>query len=589
MIIIGIYDDHNCSAALSIDGKIVFAAQEERFTGQKNEVGFPVNVVDHIFSAFNLTADMVDEMAFATIDRSDFVELKYKRDIRFRVKDHWEYMDEYWTPRLAGEPYDKRYVENKLKEFASESFYTFGDDLYDLEGEALKLRVNEIVADDIFKRYGLGKNKIVFYDHHTCHVTYGLFSNPNPNKESIVVTIDAFGDGRNQTVWKYANNKLEILAESKECELARVYRFATLAMGMQPLEHEYKVMGLAPYAKEEYVENVYRELVRLTEVKDMSFRHLDRPKNLFNFLREKFRHYRFDNIAGGVQLYIERSVAELFKDIHNHTGISDFVFSGGVAMNIKANFTLVQEDFVDSLFVCGSSSDESLSIGACYLANYEKDIDNKPLDTLYLGDDLTTGEVEAYVASHGLDKRYNVSRVNNKAIARILADGEVVARVDGRMEFGARSLGNRSILADPSQPGVVKVINEMIKNRDFWMPFAATVMDRDCDKYLYNPKNVDGRYMSMAFQAKHENIHEVFSGTHPYDETMRPQILTEQQNAKYYDLINEFSNLTGIGALLNTSLNLHGLPLARSIKDAIYVFENSGLKYLVVADYMISK
>ena len=182
-----------------------------------------------------------------------------------------------------------------------------------------------------------------------------------------------------------------------------------------------------------------------------------------------------------------------------------------------------------------------------------------------------------------------MSVVTNDEIANLLADGEIIARVCGRMEFGSRALGNRSILADPSNSETVKKINEMIKDRDFWMPFAATIMDTFVERYLINPKNFESRYMAIAMDAKKEHLSEIKAGTHPYDETVRPQILSKNQNESYYDLLEKFSKITGIGALLNTSFNLHGIPMVNTLADAMHVFENSELNHLVLDKYLIRK
>ena len=246
-------------------------------------------------------------------------------------------------------------------------------------------------------------------------------------------------------------------------------------------------------------------------------------------------------------------------------------------------------DCVDDLFVAGSASDESQCIGACYFANYENGITNKPLENLYLGTENSEDEVSSYIEDQKLGEKYDISDATNIKVAKLLADGEVVSRVCGKMEFGSRALGNRSILANPSNPGIIQHINELIKGRDFWMPFAATVLDTFADKYLVNNKEFDSRYMAVAMDTKKEFLSDIKAGTHPYDETIRPQILTKEQNSEYYDLITEFSKLTGIGSLLNTSYNLHGLPVVNDVADAIHVFENSGLRHLVLNNILISK
>ena len=252
-------------------------------------------------------------------------------------------------------------------------------------------------------------------------------------------------------------------------------------------------------------------------------------------------------------------------------------------MNVKLNKVLAEQDFVDDFYVCGSSSDESLSIGVAYMAMRDKDVKVEPLSNLYLGPEVSSEALASVKKNvNGRDNVKVTEGVTNADIARLLASGEVVARVAGRTEFGARALGNRSILADPGKPDVVKQINEMIKKRDFWMPFALSLLDSHEEFYLKNPKGLQAQYMANAFDTKDKDYERIRSGTHPYDRSVRPQVVTREMNPEYYDLINEFSKLTGTGALLNTSLNLHGLPLVSDPYQALYVLENSGLRYLVI-------
>lgn len=592
MNIIGIYDGHNASASLSINGEIVCAVQEERFTKRKNEEGFPKNCVQYIMSKYNLSNENIDVIAMSTIERTDIEYLEYPIDALFSIDDYIDMMEDYWRPKLAGLDYSKDYAKQIFeKKFKGEkSFYNIPDDFYNISDLVeLQKRVIEVVLNDISTFMKIDKEKIKFYDHHTCHAMYGYFANPNKKDKTIVITVDAYGDGKNQTVWKIENDKFEFVSESNQCEIARLYRMVTLYLRMKPLEHEFKVMGLAPYAKESYALKVTEIFDELLQFDDLKIVHNNRPANLYEFLNEKLKYHRFDNIAGGIQLYTEKMLIELFKRSAEKIGFTNFVFSGGVAMNVKANKALADQSFIDDLFVAGSSSDESQSIGACYFANYQNDIQNKPLENLYLGTENSLEDITKYIENHQLKEKYNISEVDNQVIAKLLAQGEVVARVVGKMEFGSRALGNRSILANPSNPEIIQHINELIKGRDFWMPFAATVLDVYEEKYLVNPKKFESRYMAIAMDTKKEFLKEIKAGTHPYDETIRPQILTREQNPLYYDLITEFSKMTGIGALLNTSYNLHGLPVVNDIPDALLVFEKSGLKYLILDHMLLAK
>jgi carbamoyltransferase len=174
-------------------------------------------------------------------------------------------------------------------------------------------------------------------------------------------------------------------------------------------------------------------------------------------------------------------------------------------------------------------------------------------------------------------------------VARLLSIGEVVARVKGREEFGARALGNRSILAHPCDFRVVQHINKMIKSRDFWMPFAPSILDRRAGDYIENPKELSSPYMMLTFGGTPLGREELSAACHPYDGTLRPQILERSYNPDYYRLIEAFEGLTGIGGVLNTSCNLHGEPIVSSPEDAIRTFENSGLLHLALGQHLISK
>ena len=175
-----------------------------------------------------------------------------------------------------------------------------------------------------------------------------------------------------------------------------------------------------------------------------------------------------------------------------------------------------------------------------------------------------------------------------KKVAELLAEGNVVARFKGNEEFGQRSLGNRAILANPYADGVVQEINELIKNRDFWMPFASSILDEDFEKYVQADNKNTPLYMIMTYDT-HPAAAEISGGIHPYDKTVRPQLVNNEDNPEYWRLIKEFKNITTIGAVLNTSLNLHGLPIVHTPEDAFHVMENSELKYLAIGNYLFSK
>jgi len=411
-------------------------------------------------------------------------------------------------------------------------------------------------------------------------------------KNSAIVTLDSEGDGLNQTVWKYNHKSKEIIKirSSSTCDLARIYKFITLILKMKPDEHEFKVMGLAPYAKKEYSQIVFEDVFKdLLKVKDMKIEKNKRPKDLYGYLLKKTKPYRFDNIAAATQILLEDTACKLFRQINKKINATNFYLSGGVSMNIKMNKELLDLKFVRNLFVPPTGSDESLSIGACYYL-CDKKI-SKPLENIYLGQEISKINLNNKIKKNFGNKKYKIFKnVKHSKIAKILKNNEPIAVARGREEFGARALGNRSIIASPSNNSVIKKINESIKNRDFWMPFALTILETKHKKYIKNPKNIKSAFMTIGFDTISEKYNKIIAGTHIYDRTVRPQILEQSQNPNYFSLIKEFEKITGVPALLNTSLNLHGNPVSSTLDDVIYTFKNSGLRYLYINDeFLIQK
>ena len=258
-------------------------------------------------------------------------------------------------------------------------------------------------------------------------------------------------------------------------------------------------------------------------------------------------------------------------------------------MNIKMYNTFIKNKNILKIYNAPSGSDESLSIGACSYLN--RNYSSHPLENLYLGLPVSENKESIFrLVKKEFKKNYKVSyKVNPKEIAKLLFKNKIIALADGREEFGARALGARSIIANPSDPENVKQINEFIKNRDFWMPFALTIMNNKVKKYLSNPKNLNSSFMNLSFVTQKKNLNEIAAGSHPYDKTVRPQFLKKKHNSNYYKIIEEFSKLSQINAVLNTSLNLHGNPKCSGIKDIIQTFKTSGLKYLYINGNILIK
>jgi len=271
-------------------------------------------------------------------------------------------------------------------------------------------------------------------------------------------------------------------------------------------------------------------------------------------------------------------------------GFKHLCLAGGVFMNVKANQKILELDEVDSLFIMPSCGDESVGIGASILHSTDIEVDINPIKSIYFGREY---DEEYYKNTiNDLDKnKYSIEYREdiNSYAGEKLSEGLIIGRHNGPMEFGARALGNRSILTDPRNLSSVSKINEAIKNRDFWMPFTPSVLNEDINKYINNPKNHFAPYMIMTFDTKAKGKEDLPAAVHQKDHTTRPQMVKKDWNSGYHELISSFKKETGVSASLNTSFNLHGYPIVNSPEDSIYVFNNSDLDALAIGNYFVTK
>jgi carbamoyltransferase len=448
---------------------------------------------------------------------------------------------------------------------------------------------------------GLPRARVVALDHHACHAAAAYYGAPFAGRDALVLTNDNSGDGLCATAGRGTATGITRLEASPSApgSLGSFYSFATLLLGMKFGEHEYKVMGLAPYAGARQTTEAtaaLKEVFELAEDTPCRFAWKRRGPR-YRQLVEATLGLRFDAIAGGAQAIVEETLVRWARLMHERHGGDRLALGGGVFMNVKANMLLAAEEWVREIFVFPSCGDESNAVGAAYLgytqlcATRGVPATPQPFGPAYLGTDLAAGEIEATLRRRDVAARHRVSehdRIEEKIAALLVSDG-VVARCAGRMEFGARALGNRSILAHPSHPSVVGTINRMIKNRDFWMPFAPSILRERADDYLVNPRGLVSPYMMLAFPTQPKRRDEIVAAIHPHDGTARAHIVDEAWNPEYYRVIQEFERLTGVGAVLNTSYNLHGEPLVCSADDALDTFERSGLRHLALGRWLISK
>ncbi len=581
MYILGISPDHTASAALLKDGKVIACVSEERFNRIKGSFGIPRRSIEFCLATAQIEAKDLDLVVVSSQIPPPLPQMGFNNK---RSVNLYKFLK-------TGYSYLIDTIEWKLPFLRS-----VDESGYNLVAQIMKGSINKERIKKLQEVLAIQEDKILFLEHHLNHAVTGLYGAPYLSegvKELIVITADAEGDGLAATVSVYKNNQLIRIGEtSQNNSVGNFYSAITKFLGMKPGEHEYKVMGLVPYAPKEDVNRVF-ELVKdwiVVDKKNLSFKTCVNAHQFLRLCHLKLSEKRFDHIAAAAQRLLEERMLELIKAAIQKTGIKTVIVSGGVFMNVKLNKLIAEQPEITKFFAFPSCGDESNALGACYFG-YKKLNPDKipdPIRDLYLGPSFLPEEASKVVNKI---KQAKVSAPNNigQAVAKLLSEGKIVARFDGKSEWGARALGNRSILADPSNPKVVERINKMIKNRDFWMPFAPVILDEDKDKYLKYFNNSIGYYMMMAYDTKEEYRDDLSAAMHLYDKTARAQILLKEFNPKLWEIISYFKKLTGRGVLLNTSFNIHGEPIVGSPEDAVDVFRRSGLEYLALGNYLISK
>ncbi len=581
MYILGISPDHTASVALLKNDKVIACVSEERFNRIKGFFGIPRKSIEFCLEFAGIDAEdlnlvVVSSQVPPPLPQWGFENKGSVNTYKFLKKGYSYLIDkiEWRFPYLRG-----------VNEFS-----------YRQVSKAMEGSINKERIRRLQEVLPIKKEKFIFIDHHLNHAFTSLYGAPyltSGIKELLIFTADAEGDGLAATVSVYKNGQLKRIGQTSQNNSVGIFYSAiTKFLGMKPGEHEYKVMGLAPYASKKDAEHVF-ELIKnwiIVDKENLCFKTIVNAHQFLKLCQLTLSEKRFDHIAAAAQKLLEERMLELIHAAIKKTGIKTMVASGGVFMNVKMNKLIAEQGGINKFFVFPSCGDESNAFGACYFGYKKINMDGipDPIKDLYLGPKFADKEINKLVRKIKGMKVDTPKNIEHK-IALILSKGGIVARFNDRSEWGARALGNRSILADPSNIGVIEEINKMIKNRDFWMPFAPLILDEDKDKYLKYLNNSSGDYMMMAYDTKDDKRAEMVAAIHPYDKTARAQILIKEFNPQLWEIVDHFKQITGRGVLLNTSFNIHGEPIVGSPEDAIDVFKRSGLKYLALGSYLLVK
>ena len=543
--------NHDTSCALVIDEQLKFAISEERLTRRKQDGSFPINSVRAALAYGGLTPDDIDYVVIA------------------------------WSHPLRQLWFDTK--QTITTDFSLKSL-----------GYTLKSRLSHLWIRGGFRRYEqyFGKSKFIFCDHHLAHAlssyAYSGF------KEATVVVVDGRGAFEATSIWKASNGSIEpVEIFNWPNSLGLFYAKFTKYLGFTPLSDEWKVMGLAPYGNDgvdlsgfisaDHPYNINWQQLLGAGMSDVSgiSSILGQPASNGNYLDDKFK-----DIAYAVQRDTEKAMISLCSAAIKRTGINNLCLAGGVALNCKANGMISNNLDLEDIFIQPASSDEGAALGAAmypYLL-INKKLPRVKMEDAYLGLSYSDDEIEKTIKNYKL--RYEKLQNPSKTGAKLIADRNIIGLFQGRMEFGPRALGNRSIIADPRDVNMKDKVNDSVKYRENWRPFAPSFLSEYFHDYFET--RFDSPFMILSFPVKKDKQKFIPAATH-VDGTARPQTVTEQSNPFYWDMINEFYKKTGVPSVLNTSFNLKGEPVVCTPYDAIRTFYTSGMDYLLIGSFLISK
>ena len=584
---------HDSAAALIIDGEIVSAAQEERFSRKKHDPRYPHNAVQFVLNYSNLKLSEVDYIVFFEKPFLKFERL-LETYLAFAPKGFTSFSMSMpiW---LREKLFQKKFLFDKLKEHDK--------------------NFNDI-------------KKIHFSEHHFSHAASAFY--PSPFKEAVILTLDGVGEWATTTVAVGKENQITMLKEIHfPHSIGLLYSAFTYFIGFKVNSGEYKVMGLAPYGRPKYKDIIIKELIDLKD--DGSFKlnmkyfnyatGLTMTNDKFSKLfGQKVRNPEMDlltqfhmDIASSIQAVIEEIVLKLTSSIYKETKIKNLCMAGGVALNCVANGKILNKNIFQNIWLQPAAGDAGGSLGSA-LAFWYHELGNKrkvvssgdEMKGSYLGPSFTEDEVENTLKTLGgkYEKQNEESLINT--ISNELKNEKTIGWFQGRMEFGPRALGARSIIADPRSDRMQKQLNLKVKFRESFRPFAPSILREDVNNWF--ELNTDSPYMLLVADVK-KNIQipmnkkdqnlfgieklnvkrsSIPAVTH-IDYSARIQTVHEKTNQKYYKLLKRFKEITGCPLLVNTSFNVRGEPIVCSIEDAFRCFMGTNLDILVCENFILYK
>lgn len=592
---------HDSAATLIVDGKVVAAAQEERFTRKKQDDSFPVHAIKYVLSEYGLKPSMVTAIAFY-----DKPILKFERLLEISHR---------YAPRGVMSFIAAMLVWTKDKLFMRRLIRT---GLEEIEGGSLKGKMPQLL----------------FPEHHLSHAASAFY--PSPYEDAAILTVDGVGEWITTVIAYGRGKEITFLKEMHfPHSLGLLYSAFTYYCGFKINSGEYKLMGLAPYGHkgsarvQQFKEKILKELIDLKEdgslYLKMSYflfatdlRTTDDRKweQLFGIpprIPETPLIQEYMDLALAVQEVTEEVMVRLARTTHALTGSKNLVLAGGVALNCVANEKVLTAGVFENVWIQPAAGDAGGALGAALAAHHiwqgmERTVTTEEFDSMngaYLGPEYDDGDVRVLMHTYAAPAEHSEDvGVLVEKVAKNIAQGAVVGWMQGRMEWGPRALGNRSILADPRSSEMQKKLNLKIKYREGFRPFAPSVLEEDVQEYfeakqlspymlftapVAQHRRKPGADSSLALDARLNTPRSDIPSVTHLDYSARIQTVSKKTNERYWRLINAFKKETGYGLLVNTSFNVRGEPIVLTPEDAYKCFMNTEMDYLVIGNFLFDK
>lgn len=566
MNVLGIWDGHDSGAALIQGDRILFAANEERFSRNKLEVAFPHLSIQEALKFAGLTPD---DIACVAVSTSDFS--KTLTRIFPSLKQKY-----YQIRRRKVEPSFRNRISKKSKYVLTE-----------IGPSRLTRWASSLVIRKELKKLGFGKPRLVWVEHHLAHVAAAVCT--SPHDKGLFLSLDGIGDGLSGMIGSFEGGDISVLRKYKGRDsLGIFFEHVTNLLNMRELEDEGKVMALASFGYP--VPDDQNPLLSFFNVEGLDLKARYHATGLFKRLQRLLHLYPSEQFAYMAQRVLEVRITELVKNAQAATGLRHLAYAGGVASNIKVNMLLKNSGKLDDVHIFPHMGDGGLALGAAIYANWlENKVAKYELKDIFLGPSYTMPQIEAEIALFKVKAR-RYERIEDP-VAQLLTEGQIVLWFQGRMEYGPRALGNRSILALPNSVDIKNRLNIFLKKRVWYQPFCPSMREEDAAEILQDHNGVNNRFMTMGYQVKNKYANAMVAVTNA-DNSCRPQILGGSEGpayTRYMSLLEKMKDLTGFGVVLNTSFNKHGESIINTPREALELLVNSQFPYLVLEDYLIWK